>query len=62
MRLSPADKAALRKAALSINYYQSHSGSVPPEIEERAKAYARESGEDIWAWVRCHVAASSSGD
>jgi hypothetical protein len=44
--LSPADKA---EYALTVNYYQSHCGPVLPEIEERAKAYARESGEDIWA-------------
>ena len=44
--LSPADKA---KYALTVNYYQRHCGPVLPEIEERAKAYARESGEDIWA-------------
>jgi hypothetical protein len=43
--LSPADKA---EYALTVNYYQSHCGPVLPEIEERAKAYARESGEDIW--------------
>ena len=44
--LSPADKA---EYALTVNYYQSHCGPVLPEIEERAKAYVRESGEDIWA-------------
>ena len=44
--LSPADKA---EYALTVNYYESHCGPVLPEIEERAKAYARESGEDIWA-------------
>ena len=44
--LSPADKA---EYALTVNYYQRHCGPVLPEIEERAKAYARESGEDIWA-------------
>ena len=41
--LSPADKA---EHALTVNYYQRHCGPVLPEIEERAKAYARESGED----------------
>ena len=44
--LSPADKA---EYDLTVNYYQRHCGPVLPEIEERAKAYARESGEDIWA-------------
>ena len=44
--LSPADKA---EYALTVNYYQRHCGPVLPEIEERAKAYARKSGEDIWA-------------
>jgi hypothetical protein len=44
--LSPADKA---EYALTVNYYQRHCGPVLPEIEEHAKAYARESGEDIWA-------------
>ena len=44
--LSPADKA---EYALTVNYYQSHCGPVLPEIEERAKAYASESSEDIWA-------------
>ena len=44
--LSPADRA---EYDLTVNYYQRHCGPVLPEIEERAKAYARESGEDIWA-------------
>ena len=44
--LSPADKA---EYALTINYYQGHCGPVLTEIEERAKAYASESSEDIWA-------------
>jgi hypothetical protein len=44
--LSPTEKA---EYALTVNYYKSHCGTVTEEIEERAKTYARESGEDIWA-------------
>ena len=57
--LSPADKA---EYALTVNYYQRHCGPVLPEIEERAKAYARESGEDVWAAYDAHVAKSRAGD
>ena len=44
--LSPTDKA---EYALTVNYYQRRCGPVRPEIEDRAKAYAHESGQDIWA-------------
>jgi hypothetical protein len=44
--LSPTDKA---EYALTANHYKSHCGPVTEKIEEQAKAYARESGEDIWA-------------
>jgi hypothetical protein len=41
--LSPTEKA---EYALTVNYYKSHCGTVTEEIEERAKTYARESGEE----------------
>ena len=44
--LSPAEKA---EYVLTVNYYKSHCGPVIEEVEERAQAYARESGKDIWA-------------
>jgi hypothetical protein len=44
--LSPADKA---EYALTVDYFKRHCGAVSQEIEERAKVYAHESGEDIWA-------------
>jgi len=44
--LSPTEKA---EYALSVDYYKSHCGAVSQEIEERAKVYAHESREDIWA-------------
>jgi hypothetical protein len=44
--LSPTEKA---EYALTVNYYKSHCGPVIEEIEERAKVYAHESGQDIWA-------------
>jgi hypothetical protein len=43
---SPTEKA---EYALIVDYYKSHCGAVSEEIEERAKAYAHESREDIWA-------------
>jgi hypothetical protein len=44
--LSPTEKA---EYALTVEDYKRHCGPVIEEIEERARAYARESGEDIWA-------------
>jgi hypothetical protein len=44
--LSPAEKA---EYALTANYYKRHCGAVSEEVEERAKTYARERLEDIWA-------------
>ena len=44
--LSPTEKA---EYALAVDYYKSHCGAVSQEIEERAKVYAHESREDIWA-------------
>ena len=44
--LSPAEKA---EYVLTVNHYKSHCGPVIEEVEERAQAYARESGKDIWA-------------
>jgi hypothetical protein len=44
--LSPTDKA---EYALTVDYYKSHCGPVIEEIEERARVYAHESGQDIWA-------------
>ena len=44
--LSPAEKA---EYALTVNSYKRHCGPVTEEIEERAKAYAAEGREDIWA-------------
>jgi hypothetical protein len=44
--LSLAEKA---EYALTVNYYKRHCGAVSEEVEERAKTYARESLEDIWA-------------
>ena len=50
--LSPADKA---EYALTVNYYQSHCGPVLPEIEERAKAYASESGRSTSPRSNCQA-------
>jgi hypothetical protein len=44
--LSPAEKA---EYVLTVNHYKSHCGPVIEEVEERAQAYARERGKDIWA-------------
>jgi hypothetical protein len=44
--LSPIEKA---EYALTVDYYKRHCGPVTDEIEERAKTYAREGEEDIWA-------------
>jgi hypothetical protein len=44
--LSPTEKA---EYALTVDYYRSYCGAVGEEIEERAKVYAQESREDIWA-------------
>jgi hypothetical protein len=44
--LSPTEKA---EYALTVDHYKRHCGPVSEEIEEQARAYARESGEDIWA-------------
>jgi len=44
--LSPTEKA---EYALTVDYYKRHCGAVSEEIEERAKVYAQESREDIWA-------------
>jgi hypothetical protein len=44
--LSPTEKA---EYALTVNYYKRHCRAVSEEVEERAKTYARESLEDIWA-------------
>jgi hypothetical protein len=44
--LSPAEKA---EYALTVNFYKRHCGPVTEEFEERAKAYAAESREAIWA-------------
>jgi glycine/D-amino acid oxidase-like deaminating enzyme len=44
--LSPTDKA---EYAPTVDYYKSHCGPVIEEIEERVRAYAHESGQDIWA-------------
>ena len=44
--LSPTEKA---EYALIVDYYKSHCGAVSEEIEERAKDYAQESRDDIWA-------------
>src|SRR5262245_4872573 len=43
--LSPTEKA---EYALTVDYYKRHCGAVSQEIEERAKVYAHESGQDIW--------------
>ena len=43
--LSPTDKA---EYALTVDYYKRHCGPVIEEIEERARAYAREGEEEIW--------------
>jgi hypothetical protein len=43
--LSSIEKA---EYALTVNYYKTHCAPVI-ENEERAKAYARESGENIWS-------------
>ena len=44
--LSPTEKA---EYALTVDYYKRHCGPVIDEIEERAKTYAREGGENIWS-------------
>ena len=44
--LSSTEKA---EYALTVDYYKSHCGAVSQETEERAKVYAHESREDIWA-------------
>ena len=44
--LSPTEKA---EYALTVDYYKRHCGPVTKEIEERAKTYAREGEEEIWA-------------
>ena len=47
--LSPTDKA---EYALTVSHYKKHCGPVAQNIEENAKAYARElSGENIWAGI-----------
>ena len=43
--LSPTEKA---EYALTVDYYKRHCGPVIEEIEERARAYAREGEEEIW--------------
>ena len=44
--LSSTEKA---EYALTADYYKRHCGAVSQEIEERAKVYAHESEEGIWA-------------
>jgi hypothetical protein len=44
--LSPTEKA---EYALTVDYYKPHCGPVSEEIQEQARPYAGESGEDIWA-------------
>src|SRR5262245_35437066 len=44
--LSLTEKA---EYALTADYYKRNCGAVTQEIAERAKVYAHESGQDIWA-------------